>query len=744
MAGNVTQLQPDPKLGADSPDAMEALDQESHARNQKLARLQSLEESLSKKRQEAIDARVDAGIDQRWYDDTESYEGRDELSRSYAGLRDQVQGYVDSTTGDKQKTKRSTIVVNVVRSKVNAGAARLEEITLPSDDRNWDLKPSTVPELVSELFNKNQVITHNGQPLMIQDGQTQRPVTSADLASQTIEEAKKRAQAMRDEIDDQLDQSQGGSGYEGVVRRVIHSAALLGVGIIKGPCLSTKIKKVWVPITDGKRTMHVLKYLPDRKPQSTFVDPWDFYPAKGCGDDIKKGSGTWERIHLTARDLRQMAQVDGYLKDAIIKVLMEGPRKVGEKPQKPGAFDPVTDLDVEFEAWEYHGEIDRDDLEAAGAVITKRDILSGVTGCVIMVNDTIIKADLELLDTEELPYDVFTWEKAAGTWAGYGVAWLARSAQRVITAAWRVMLDNAGQAGGPQVIMKRESVYPADDDWTITGRKLWFLDGDEEDVHNVFALHEITSNQEDFARIIELGMRFLDEETSMPMLAQGEKGTAPDLVGVANILINSANTVLRKKLKNFDDDLTIPHIGRYVDWNMQYSKKEDIKGDVEIQARASGALMERDLQNQGAANLLQLASSPAYGYGIKKWPAVRRVVQALRFDPADYVDTDAEIQKTEQRLAQQGPQIDPAVTAKNTLEKEIAQMRLEDAREEREYKKEMANRELEIRLLDMAKREKITLDQARAKLAEVVIKERGTNARFAKEAQLRETTGQGV
>lgn len=708
-----------------------------------LAIVESLAIQLAAKRQKAIDGRVSAGIDQRWFDDVEAYEGRDEVSRMYPGLRALVQGYINQEP-DARKPKRSTLVVNVTRSKVNAAAARLQDIVLPSDDRNWDLRPSTIPELVSEMFQGDTVITVNGSPLTITEDGAQRPVTSADLAAHTIEEAKKRAKAMRDEIDDQLDLSDKGCGYEGVVREVIDDAALLGVGIIKGPVITSRTKKVWLPISAGGKTVHKLSRIQDLKPMSSRVDPWDFYPDPECGENVKKGSGTWERMRVTARDLRDLAKVPGYIVGNLQRVLVAGPKKAGQtEPAKPGQAPIVTDETI-FELWEYHGDLEQKELEAAGCKCPKDDVLTSYSGCVMMVNDTIIKADIEILDTGELPYDVYIWEKAAGVWAGYGVAYLARSAQRAITASWRAMMDNAGQIIGPQTIIKREAIEPADGNWELTGRKVWWLTGDDTDVRVAFATHEISSHQTEFANIIELGLKFLDEETSLPMIAQGEKGSAPDLVGVANILINSANTVLRKKLKNFDDLVTIPHIGRYVDWNMQYSRKDDIKGDFEVQARASGALMERDMQNQGAANLLQLANSPAYGYGIKKWDAVRRVVQALKFDPKDFVKDDNEIKKIEDKMAKDGPQVSPQDQLKADTEIQITKLKLEDAQKERDHKASQLDRELQMEALAYASKHKLTLDQVKAKLTEVVIKERNANARFAAEAKLRATTGAGI
>src|SRR3990167_270750 len=132
-----------------------------------LTTLERLGLALAAKRQKAIDARVSQGIDERWFGDVEAFEGRDEVTRHYAGLRATVQGYLN--TVDPKQQKRSTLIVNVTRGKVNAAAARLQDIALPTDDRNWDLRPSTVPELVEAMTKKNVGLTMNGQPVMVND-----------------------------------------------------------------------------------------------------------------------------------------------------------------------------------------------------------------------------------------------------------------------------------------------------------------------------------------------------------------------------------------------------------------------------------------------------------------------------------------------------------------------------------------------------------------------------------------------
>ncbi len=677
---------------------------------QDLAILDALGANLSGKRQKAIDARVAAGIDRRWFEDVEAYEGRDEVSLDYAGLRATVQGYVESQ--ESQSKKRSTLVVNVTRQKVNASSARLADIALPTDDRNWDLRPSTVPELVEQMSQRHVGLFKDGNPIMVADNGQQRQASMADLATMTMDKAKKAAAAMRDEIDDQLDISAGGCGFEGVIREMIDDRALLGVGIIKGPVITSRTKKVWVPVSDGQKTVHTLSRIQDLKPMSARVDPWDFYPHQDCGENVKKGAGTWERSRVTAGDIRHMAGIPGYLTPQLKKVLLEGPRKVGEKAADKPGNQGIVDTETIFEQWEYHGELDRESLQAAGCTCSDEDVFDTYSGCVIMINDTVIKADIEILDTEELPYDIYCVNKCSGSWAGYGDAFIARSAQKAITAGWRAMMDNAGQFVGGQIVMDRKLIEPADGKWELSGMKVWFYKGDG-DASQAFSVHEIPAHQAEYAAIIKMGMEFLDTETALPMLAQGEQGTASDTASGMNLLLTATNIMQRRALKALDDQVTVPHIGRYVDWNMQYNPKPEIKGDFEVQARASGALLEQAEQNKGAANLVLLAKDPAFAHGMKKWETLRRYVKAMKFPADDYVLSDAEIKKVEDELAQRGQPGDPRI--------EVAKIR--------------AEADAKIAAAELASKEKIAKMQADTDEVVAAIDERLQSTQLTSEEQ---------
>lgn len=710
--------------------------------------LDSFAGALIKTRDEAVMARASAKVEQRWLDDLNSYHGRDYASESTNMVKDAANGGNTREREQKKKPARSTVVVNVTRSKTNAAEARLADMLFPVDDKNWGIKPTPVPEL-SKQAQDDTKITHMGQPFMIQgeDGQ-QRQATAKDLARKVIAEAADRAKAMEKEIDDQLTECR----YNGTGRELIHDATLLGTGVIKGPVVTTRIRKQWKPVQDQERTVHVLEFIKNMRPASERVSPWNFFPDPKCGENIHDGEYCWERKYVTRKYLRKLAMTEGFLRDQIAAVLREAPQRTPtyyDEHQQQVMLETGYSMpdSAQYELWEYHGDARPEDLAAAGCEC-EDDPLLGTSATVLIVNGRVIFADINPMDTGDFPYDVFVWEKVDGSVWGYGVPYLMRYAQQVITAGWRMVMDHGGTSVGPQVGIKRSKVTPADGRYEITGRKLWYINDDEPDAQKAMAVWDIPSHIKDYLVIIEAAMKFADEETSLPMIAQGERGTAPDTVGGMTLLMNAANVVLRRLVKQFDDTVTRPHIRRYYDFNMQYSEKAEIKGDYEIDARGSTALLLKDLQNQAMVKWLQALQNPAIGYMLDDEKLIERALEADHITPDQVL---ASPDKREERRkfiiaaagGGDGGQ-DKALEAKLAFERE----KLEGAKAENEAERAARREELaaqrELAMLKYANDRNMTLEKVKAALAGIAIREQGANRRLTQEANLRVKTGAGV
>lgn len=145
----------------------------------------------------------------------------------------------------------------------------------------------------------------------------------------------------------------------------------------------------------------------------------------------------------------------------------------------------------------------------------------------------------------------------------------------------------------PQIILGN-GVTPADGQWNLRGGKLWRAEPDVQDVRGAFSAFVPPSVQAEMMNIINFALKVAEDTTGLPAMLQGIRGDAPETLGGMQMQSNNASGVLRRLAKRFDDYMTSPHVRRYYDWMMQYSEREDIKGDFQVDVRASSALVERD------------------------------------------------------------------------------------------------------------------------------------------------------
>lgn len=716
-------------------------------------RLQAFGASMAHQRDEWIRARYSYGVDKRWLEDEDQYNAKDNINKAASQMMTSVeQGY--PVTTQQAKPHRSTVYIGLTRQKTNAAEARLADILLPTDDRNWGIQPTPKPDLMT-MARDTQMAGDKmtGEPLTNPD--TGTPLRMKDIARAAMDVARKKADAMQLEISDQLTECD----YNAEARKLIHTAAVLGTGVIKGPVVTSRTRKAWQPYKDVEgNQVHTLEIVEELQPASFSVDPRNVWPDPGCGDSIHNGKGIYEREQLTPRRVRDLAKQPGFIKEQLRKVLEEGPKKSATFQELKDEDQRDVARDV-YEMWTYWGEVDHDDLEAAGVNVGEKDELRSISACVVMINSTVVKAFLNPLESGDLPYDFFVWEKVANSVWGYGVPYLMRAQQRVLNAAWRQMMDNSGVTSGPQIIVKAGTVQPADKQWQLSARKIWYATDDVDDVRKAFTAVEFNSHQAELANIIKMAMELADQETGVPAITQGEKGAAPDTVGGMQMLMNSANVVLRRLVKQFDDTITKPHIRRYYDYNMMYSEDEEIKGDFSVDARGSSALLVRDIQNQSFLNLLAAAANPTFGVYLDTQKLFEKALQAQHIDPKDVFKPEDELEKLKEQMAnpqQQAP--DPRVQAAQIRAQtdmaraqaqnqgDMAEIQLRQVLAEQEGQIRMAELQMsrEIEMLKMSNNQNISLEEIKAKLADTAIRERSKKEIYAAEQNLKLRTGSGI
>jgi hypothetical protein len=656
-------------------------------------RLDSLGAVIAGKRKEAVDARKASGIEDTWLACEEAYLGIDDANRhEFAKARwakpvSMNGGLTANTTGTDPT--RSSAFVRLTSRYVDQASAKLGEILFPIDDKAFSFDPTPDPDLIKKLKDDTPLAANDGQPVVkpaeappaapgqmpamtpaAQGAQQMVQATTADAAQRIIDQAADCAKRAETRIYDWMVEAK----YPAEGRKVIHDAARIGAGVLKGPFPDVQRNRALTTTPNGVELSFVQKVVPSVK----WIDPWNLFPGEGCGENIHDGEDLFERDFLSTKALRKLSKQKnlGYLPEQIDKVIEEGPDKCNTDGSNPSAHKSKN----RFTIWYYYGALKREDMALANAVGIDDlpDDVEEVSAIVSLVNDTVIRAIINPLDSGAFPYRVVSWSRRPGHWAGEGVAEKMAMPQRAVNASTRAMFNNAGVASGVQIVLNQASIVPADGKWVITPNKLWYATGDAADVAKAFALFEIPNIQQQLQAIIEYGMKLAEEQTGIPLVTQGQTGqTSPETFGQAELQNDNAHTWLRSIGKRYDDQITEPLVEDFYEWLLlDPGVPNDEKGDYRINAQGSSAMIERAVQEQVLLGLLNAAANPAFRADPAKVFAL--YLKAKRINPRDVQYSEEQQKKMDAQPAPPPVQVMvEQVRGQNALQKVQAEAQTE-------------------------------------------------------------------
>lgn len=688
------------------PDLPDELNQpqadDSQEKEDKKEQLAKLGLAIAGYRDEAVKARKDSGIETIWMACEEAYLAIDDLNRAdFAGAKwakpTSMEGPVRAVSVGDGDSTRSKVFIRLTSRYVDMGAAKISEILLPIDDKPFSFDPTPVPELIAKQDDQTPV-TVNGQPLMRQADQNQAtqiqtnpaaafqqaqgapvqgqpaqtPVTAGDLARAKMAKAAAAAEKAEQRIYDWMVES----NYAAEMRKVMHDAARIGVGVLKGPFPDTRHEQAVTKGEDGSITLEMVQKI---VPAYRWIDPWNLFPHKSCGENIHHGDYLFERDYISPSQLRALkreADIDGhpiYLSDMIDQVLEEGPGKCNiEESRNPN--EPKTD--GRFEIWYFTGRVKRSDMEVMNAdcLCDLPDDLQEVNALVTVVNDSVIRATLNPLESGRYNYHAMPWSRRAGHWAGVGVAEQVGTAQRIVNSGTRALMNNAGKSASTQTVIDQRAIVPADGKWEITPEKLWWLtgEGSSDDVRKMFMSVEFPNKGKELMDIINFGFKMAEEACNIPLISQGQNGpTTPETFGAAELQNNNANTLLRSIAYSVDDCITEPVVRQSYEWLLlDPDVPNDEKGDFRINARGSISMVEKAIQEQTWLHLISVSANPVFGLSPEK--IAEQILISKRLDPRKVQLTDEE----KAQRAQQPPPVAPAVQAA-TIREQGAMQRLQ-------------------------------------------------------------------
>lgn len=702
-------------------------------------RLHGLATHIAKLRDEAVAARKESGIEATWHDNEEAYLGIDDLTRNdfmaakWAKPMTMEGGLIKKT--NPADSTKATAFVMVTARYVDAGTAKVCETALPVDGKPFTLKATPVPELSSASEDSTPAEQITGQPMPGPDGQ---PVAVKDLAKHQIEKAEKAAEKACARIYDWMVEYK----HPAEMRKVIFDGARIGTGVIHGPI--PEPRKARVLRRDAQSGAVALEIVQKIKPAARWVDPWNFYPAPGCGEDIHRGGHAFEYDRMLAAELAGLSG-PGWIKPAIMEVIKEGPNKVNLEQGNP--HEPQHKK--QFDVWHFTGKIARSAFEAANGDQAEElpEGVDEVQAVVTLVNDRVVRAIRPVLESDNLPYRVFNWRRRAGHWAGVGVAEQVKTPQKIVNAATRAMLNNAGMSAGSQIVSIMGALIPADGSNKITPDKLWWLDPASaaviDDVRKAFAAFEWPNKTPQLMSIVEYGFKLAEEHSSIPLITQGQSGdTTPDTFGGQQLQDNNANQLLRDVGFGLNDTVTTPLVDDFYEWLLlDPDVPDDEKGDYQVDTSGALAIIEKALQDQFIPQLVAASKDPAYE--LHPGRCMEAMLRSKRLSPEQFQLTEAE----KEAKAKQPPPKAPAVEAaeiRAQAQVQVAQsrdqlmvekirvdtdrdtMHLQAQTERTAMEREGTLEELRLReriaLLQYATQERISLQEAKVALARDTMK----------------------
>jgi hypothetical protein len=620
-----------------------------------------------------------ADLESRWETDLRQYHGR----------------YESDVEARLKKQKRSRVFVNITRKRTHGWEARLSDMLFPTDDKNWGIQPTPLPthaKKASDALRKAQMFADRanrmrtmknqaGEAKALDQGAVHSKAHKESMAA--LDDAKKRADAMEKLIDDQFVES----NYGIKVRQAIHDACKVGTGVIKGPLISSKVKRQFVKDPANPKLWR-MAVATEKTVEWKRVDYFNFFPDMTV-PTVDEGDGTFERYMPNAKELKALTAAKGFDKAQVAQLLRDGPQ--GDTPLYISKLREINnagtyDLNKCFTVVEWHGVLNKDQLEAMAAVLgtdtasgmiedLDLDELDELPVIIWFCQGKVLKYGPHPLDSGSSLYSAFQFEKDETCPFGYGVPYLMRDSQAALNGAWRMVMDNGSVSTGPQVVIDPEQVEPEDGVRRIVGNKLWIRKGEKKNTP-AFEFFQVQDNQAQLFKIVEMARDFADEESVMPLIAQGDQGThTTQTKGGMAILMNASNVVFRRVVKNFDDYMTVPNLTRSYEYNMLHSNDDSVKGDHQVDARGSSVLLVKEMQAQNLmAMALQFTNHPVLGPLTKAPQLYRRLVQAHNLPADDIVKTDDEIAQEQAEQAQHQQQDDPEMQKLQT-QLQIAKMR---------------------------------------------------------------------
>lgn len=455
---------------------------------------------------------------------------------------------------------------------------------------------ATYSTLLGGVKDKFSRFIDAGRKVMV--GASPDPMTMPE-----IRPAEKAAARMHKVVQDQIKEK----NIESEVRNMVLESCILGTGWLRRPLTVRETVHRWEKTPDG------VKYTPEEKlmPAPHFVSAWNVYPDPQARR-VKDAAYVIERHPLDEYQLKKLKKQPFFNKVAIDEALNSPSSYIDEWWEGSYALDEQMDLGAKPQKWlvlEYSGYIDKEMLHLLDEYLNEKELdkINDVVAVNIWVwNNRVLRCIINPYTPATQEYYAVPFEEHPNQIWGKGLPENMADTQRIINGHLRMATDNLKFAGSVMFEVNR-NYLKAGQDMSIYNGKIWETNGGPpgQSIYPITVPNVSQSN----LQFVTTARQMADEATGQPSYSYGQYTTGQTRTASGmSMLMSAANLSIKTVVKNFDEQLIKPMGEAYFYWNMQFNEDiDEIRGDINVVARGTDALMQKEVQSQRLLQFLQVA-----------------------------------------------------------------------------------------------------------------------------------------
>lgn len=575
------------------------------------------------------------------------------------------------------------IYMFLTSNKCRAASSWLRDVLLSgANDKPWELKPNPVPEMspgvLANLMQKATAKIEETLTAGVNPSDEDVKEMMLELKDAAMRQLMTMAKKTTDRMELKMDSQMLAGGWTHAFTQFLDDLTTFPAAILKGPVVRNRSTLKWVPNPQVPNdfmldVQDVLQLEWER------VDPFNIYPAPDVAE-IDDGY-LIERHQLSRGDLHSLIGVDGYSDAAIRQVLDEYGRgglrewiyidtgkQAAEGKSTLGAAQNPSEL---IDALQFWGSVQGKLLIEWG--MSAEEVPDPLEEYPIegwLIGTWMIKAVINPDPLARKPYYKASYEEIPGVFWGNSVADLARDAQSVCNAAARALVNNMSLASGPQVVYNIDRLPPGENITQLYPWKVWQVNSDPmAGAQPPISFFQPNSQAQELMAIYERFSTLADEYTGIPRYMMG--GSAPGgagrtASGMAQMMGNAAKNI-KQVIANIDERVIEPAVSRLFYYNMRYGDDVSLKGDINVIAKGTAGLLEKEAATQRRNEFLQMALNSPVAQNtigpIGMATLLREAAKALDMNHDDIVPPDEVVKQNIADALQQQAQMTEIETA---------------------------------------------------------------------------------